>query len=207
VRSLASPRHQPHHPVDRRALDAATVKLDARLGELQRGPLVLKRALDQPLAQRLELDLARGREPGVFAHRETMLPARRHAHGVFEDRARRHVQRARHRSDRLGRRGAQIVGTNANRPKGAVSRRRRRTLVCSALPAQSVLEVPPALAQPAADLVAAALPDLPAIACQSADRLLEPALGSLAGAFCSFLASAPGHVGLLQSKSAPRHSS
>jgi ABC1 atypical kinase-like domain len=85
--------------------------------------------------------------------------------------------------------------------KGAVSssRSRRRTLVCSALPAQSVLEVPPALAQPAADLLAAALPDLPAIACQSADRLLEPALGSLAGAFRSFLASAPSHVGLLQS--------
>jgi hypothetical protein len=40
------------------------------------------------------------------------------------------------------------------------------------LPVQSVLEVPPALAQPAAALVGAALLDLPTIAGQSADRLL-----------------------------------
>ena len=48
---------------------------------------------------------------------------------------------------------------------------------------QSVLEVPPALAQPAAALIGAALTGLTAIARQSADRLLEPPLGLLARAF------------------------
>jgi hypothetical protein len=62
---------------------------------------------------------------------------------------------------------------------------------------QSVLEVPPALAQPAAALIGAALTGLPAIARQSADRLLEPPLGLLARAFRSLLASASGHLGLL----------
>ena len=62
---------------------------------------------------------------------------------------------------------------------------------------QSVLEVPPALAQPAAGLIGAALPGLAAIARQRADRPLEPPLGLLAGALRSLLASASGHVGLL----------
>jgi hypothetical protein len=44
------------------------------------------------------------------------------------------------------------------------------------LPVQSVLEVPPALARPAAALIGAALTGLTAIARQSADRLLEPPL-------------------------------
>jgi hypothetical protein len=65
------------------------------------------------------------------------------------------------------------------------------------LPAQSVLEVPPALAQPTAGLICAALTGLTAIARQSADRLLEPPLGLLARAFRSLLASASGHLGLL----------
>ena len=62
---------------------------------------------------------------------------------------------------------------------------------------QSVLEVPPALAQPTADLIGAALLRLAAIARQRADRLLEPPLGLLARALRSLLASASGHVGLL----------
>jgi hypothetical protein len=62
---------------------------------------------------------------------------------------------------------------------------------------QSVLEVPPALAQPAAALIGAALTGLTSIARQSADRLLEPPLGLLARAFRSLLASASGHLGLL----------
>ena len=57
---------------------------------------------------------------------------------------------------------------------------------------QSVLEVPPALAQPAAGLIGAALPRLAAIARQRADRLLEPPLGLLARALRSLLASASG---------------
>jgi len=61
---------------------------------------------------------------------------------------------------------------------------------------QSVLEVPPALAQPAAGLIDAALPRLAAIARQRADRLLEPSVGLLARALRSLLASASGHVGL-----------
>ena len=61
---------------------------------------------------------------------------------------------------------------------------------------QSVLEVPPALAQPAAGLIGAALPGLAAIARQRADRLLEPPLGLLARALRSLLASASGDVGL-----------
>ena len=65
------------------------------------------------------------------------------------------------------------------------------------LPVQSVLEVPPALAEPAAALVGAALLGLLTIARQSADRLFEPPLGLLARAFRSLLASASGHVGLL----------
>ena len=60
------------------------------------------------------------------------------------------------------------------------------------LPVQSVLEVPPALAQPAAGLIGAALPRLAAIARQRADRLLEPPLGLLARALRSLLASASG---------------
>ena len=77
------------------------------------------------------------------------------------------------------------------------SDRSLRGLARGFLPVQSVLEVPPALAQPAAALIGAALPGLPAIARQSADRLLEPPLGLLARAFRSLLASASGHVGLL----------
>jgi hypothetical protein len=50
---------------------------------------------------------------------------------------------------------------------------------------QSVLEVPAALAQPAAGLIDAALPRLAAFACQRADRLLEPSLGLLARALGS----------------------
>jgi hypothetical protein len=46
-------------------------------------------------------------------------------------------------------------------------------------------------------LVGSALLGLPTIARQSADRLLEPPLGLLARAFRSLLASASGHVGLL----------
>jgi hypothetical protein len=65
------------------------------------------------------------------------------------------------------------------------------------LPVQSVLEVPPALARPAAALIGAALTGLTAIARQSADRLLEPPLGLLARAFRSLLASTSGHLGLL----------
>src|SRR5580700_1903309 len=55
------------------------------------------------------------------------------------------------------------------------------------LPVQSVLEVPPALAEPAAALVGAALLGLLTIARQSADRLFEPPLGLLARAFRSLL--------------------
>jgi len=62
---------------------------------------------------------------------------------------------------------------------------------------QSVPEVPPALAQPAAGLIGAALPRLAAIARQRADRLFEPPVGLLARALRSLLASASGHVGLL----------
>ena len=62
---------------------------------------------------------------------------------------------------------------------------------------QSVLEVPPTLTQPTADLIGAALLGLAAIARQRTDRLLEPPLGLLACAFRSLLASASGHVGLL----------
>ena len=62
---------------------------------------------------------------------------------------------------------------------------------------QSVLEVPPALAQPAAGLIGAALSRLVAISRQRADRLLEPSVGLLARAFRSLLASASGHVGLV----------
>ena len=57
---------------------------------------------------------------------------------------------------------------------------------------QSILEVPPALAQPAAGLIGAALPRLAAIARQRADRLLEPPLGLLARALRSLLVSASG---------------
>ena len=65
------------------------------------------------------------------------------------------------------------------------------------LAVQSVLEVPPAFAQPATALIGAALTGLTAIARQSADRLLEPPLGLLARAFRSLLVSASGHLGLL----------
>lgn len=75
--------------------------------------------------------------------------------------------------------------------------RSRACWIDRGLPAQGVPEVPPALAQPAAGLIGAALPGLPAIACQRADRLPEAALGLLARAFRSVLASSPGHVGLL----------
>lgn len=61
---------------------------------------------------------------------------------------------------------------------------------------QSVLEVPPALALPAAGLIGAALPRLAAIARQRSDRLLEAPLGLLARALRSLLPSASGHVGL-----------
>ena len=54
---------------------------------------------------------------------------------------------------------------------------------------QSVLEVPAALAQPAAGLIGAALPRLAAIARQRADRLLEPPVGLLARALRSLLTS------------------
>jgi hypothetical protein len=57
--------------------------------------------------------------------------------------------------------------------------------------------MPPALAQPAAGLIDAALPRLAAIARQRADRLLKPPLGLLARALRSLLASASGHIGLL----------
>jgi hypothetical protein len=57
--------------------------------------------------------------------------------------------------------------------------------------------MPPALAEPPAALIGAALLGLPAIARQSADRLLEPPLGLLTRAFGSLLASASGHAGLL----------
>ena len=65
------------------------------------------------------------------------------------------------------------------------------------LPVKSVLQAPPALAQPPAGLIGAALLGLAAIARQRTDRLLEPPLGLLACAFRSLLASASGHVGLL----------
>jgi len=57
--------------------------------------------------------------------------------------------------------------------------------------------MPPALAQPTASLIGAALPRLPAVAGQRTDRLPESALGSLARAFRPVLASTPGHVDLL----------
>lgn len=60
----------------------------------------------------------------------------------------------------------------------------------------AVLEVPPALARPAAGLIGAALPRLAAIARQRADRLLEPSVGLLARALRSLLASASADVGL-----------
>ena len=126
MRPLACPRHQPHHPVDRRALDPPAPQLAARLGEQQRGPLVLERTLDQPRSQRLELGPPRGNEPRVRAHRETMLPTRRHTHRVFEDRARRHVQRAGEpqRSPPAARRSDRRAQTPANAARTAAARSR-----------------------------------------------------------------------------------
>ncbi len=86
-------------------------------------------------------------------------------------------------------------GVGCRRRPAAVQR--EKSWPRAPLAVQSVLEVPPALAQPAAAFIGAALPGLPAIARQSADRLLEPPLGLLARAFRSLLASASGHVGLL----------